>query len=72
MRWALSRSHHPNNISREWQCTFDDHGGAFDAVILSLVLSVVLVTKLAMEGEVTFRRSLVQFLSSLGGDDRVN
>ena len=72
MRWALSTLRHWHSTSQEWQCTFDDHGGAVDAVFVSMVVSAVLVTKLAMEVKVTFQMNVVQPLSSLGVDDWVN
>ena len=54
MRWALSTLRHWHSTSQEWQCTFDGHGGAVDAVFVSMVVSAVLVTKLAMKVKVTF------------------
>ena len=72
MRWAQSTLRHWHSTSREWQCAFGDHGGAVDAVSVSMVVSAVLVTKLAMEVKVSFQMTVVEPSSSLGGDDWVN
>ena len=72
MRWALSTSRHRNSTSREWQCISDYLGGAFDALSASIFLLAVVVTKLAMGVKAMFRRSDLNFSSSLDGYGWVN
>lgn len=72
MKWAQSTLRQRHSTFREWQCTFDDHGEAFDVVFALMVVSVVQVTKLAMEGKVTFQRNVAEFSSCRGGDVRGN
>ena len=72
MKWALSTLRQRHSTSREWQCIFVDHGVAFDAVFVSMVVWEVPVTTLGSEVKVKFWRNVVQFLSYLGGDDWVN
>ena len=72
MKWALSMLRQRHSTSREWQCIFVDHGVAFDAVFVSMVVWGVPVTRLGIEVKVKFRRIVVRFLSYLGGADWVN
>ena len=71
-RWALSTLRQRHSTSRERQCTFDDHGGACDAVFVSTVVSVALVTMLETEEKAKFRKSVANFSSYFGGDDWMN
>ena len=70
---ALSTSRHRSSTFREWQCTFDGRGGVSVSMLaLTVVFSVVVVTKLAMEGMAVFRRSVGSFSSSLRDGGWVN